>query len=159
MRMIGHSHTVVLFIIFFFFYYLLCLTLRSTTLAIYTGKLVSLGYGASARVALEQSDYRRVLLCALDEFRKWELSVVVLVHLSEDLVRPLLGRRLVLRHLHHRADHLVDCLLSWQQKQTKCTILQWHVSLINMNSIFNPLSTRPHHIKMWSGTIILDKVF
>lgn len=37
-------------------------------------------------------------------------TVSVGVHLPEDLLCPLLGCRLVLRHLHHRGHHLVDCL-------------------------------------------------
>ena len=37
----------------------------------------------------------------LYELLERQLAVHVLVHLSEDLVRPLLGGRLVLRHLHH----------------------------------------------------------
>ena len=38
------------------------------------------------------------------------LTVVVEIHLSEDLVCPLLWRRLVLWHLHHGGHHFVDRL-------------------------------------------------
>lgn len=37
-------------------------------------------------------------------------TVSVGVHLPEDLLRPLLRRRLVLGHLHHRGHHLIYCL-------------------------------------------------
>jgi len=40
----------------------------------------------------------------------WKPTVSVGVHLLEDLLRPLLGRRLVLGHLHHRGHHLIDRL-------------------------------------------------
>lgn len=39
-----------------------------------------------------------------------EPTVSVGVHLPEDLLCPLLRRRLVLRHLHHRGHHLIDRL-------------------------------------------------
>ena len=42
----------------------------------------------------------------LNKFFKREFAVHVLVHLPEDLVRPLLRCGLVLWHLHHR-PHLV----------------------------------------------------
>ena len=35
-------------------------------------------------------------------------TFIVCVHLPEDLVCSILGRGLVLRHLHHRGHHLVD---------------------------------------------------
>lgn len=37
-------------------------------------------------------------------------TVIIEIHLSEDLIRPLLWRGLVLWHLHHRWHHLVDGL-------------------------------------------------
>ena len=40
----------------------------------------------------------------------FKVTVSVGVHLLEDLLRPLLRCRLVLRHLHDRGHHLVDCL-------------------------------------------------
>ena len=42
----------------------------------------------------------------LNEFFKGEFAIHILVHLPEDLVRPLLWRRLVFWHLHHR-PHLM----------------------------------------------------
>lgn len=38
------------------------------------------------------------------------LTVVIRVHLAEDLLSPLLWGRLVLRHLHHGRNHLVNGL-------------------------------------------------
>ena len=37
-------------------------------------------------------------------------TFIVCVHLPEDLVCSILGRGLVLRHLHHGGHHLVDGL-------------------------------------------------
>jgi len=63
-------------------------------------------------VALQQQHDGRVALRRLLELVQRDLVVVVLVHLGEDLVHPLLGRQAVLVHLHHdhRAHHLVDRL-------------------------------------------------
>lgn len=38
------------------------------------------------------------------------LTIIVEVHLSEDLVCPFLRRGLILWHFHHGGHHLVDCL-------------------------------------------------
>lgn len=40
----------------------------------------------------------------LDEFFKGEFAIHVFVHLPEDLVRSLLGCRLIFWHLHHRPN-------------------------------------------------------
>lgn len=39
------------------------------------------------------------------------LTIIIEVHLSEDLIRPLLRRGFILWHLHHRWHHLVDGLI------------------------------------------------
>lgn len=38
------------------------------------------------------------------------LTIIVSVHLSEDLICPFLGCGFILGHLHHRWHHLVNCL-------------------------------------------------
>ena len=59
-------------------------------------------------ITLKQPYDGRITFGAFDKLFKRQLPVHVLVHLPENLVSPLLRRRLVLRHLHDRADHLVD---------------------------------------------------
>lgn len=53
------------------------------------------------RIALQQSDDGRIGLGSFDEFVDRQLLVAILVHLAEDFVRSLLGRRLVVWHLHY----------------------------------------------------------
>ena len=59
-------------------------------------------------ITLKQPYDGRITFGAFDKLFKRQLPVHVLVHLPENLVSPLLRRRLVLRHLHDRANHLVD---------------------------------------------------
>jgi len=59
-------------------------------------------------ITLQQPYDGGITFGAFDELLERQLAVHVLVHLPENLVRPLLRRRLVLRHLHDRAYHLVD---------------------------------------------------
>lgn len=76
-------------------------------------------------IALQQPDDGRVTFGSLDELVDGQLAVQVLVHLPEDFVCPLLGGRFVFWHLHHGADHLVDCLhgkkstadFSWEKQK------------------------------------------
>lgn len=50
------------------------------------------------------------------------LTIIIEVHLSKDLIRPLLWRGFILWHLHHRWHHLVDGLTDgardWKKEQT-----------------------------------------
>ena len=61
-----------------------------------------------AWIALQETDDGRVRLCPVNKLLQRETPVLVSVHLPKNLVRPFLGRRLVFRHLHDGADHLVD---------------------------------------------------
>lgn len=45
------------------------------------------------------------------------LTIIIEVHLSEDLIRPLLRRGFILWHLHHRWHHLVDGLRDEREKE------------------------------------------
>ena len=65
------------------------------------------------RVALEQLDDGGITHGPVDKLLDGEFVVQVFVHLSEDLVGPLLGGRLIVRHLHGIPHHLVNCLQSW----------------------------------------------
>lgn len=69
------------------------------------------------RITLQQPHDRWITFRTLDELLEAQLAVLVAVHLAKDFVRSLLGRTLVLGHLHHRADHFVDGLCTEKQKQ------------------------------------------
>lgn len=49
------------------------------------------------------------------------LTIIIEVHLSEDLICPLLRRGFILWHLHHRWHHLVDGLRdrAWERERKK----------------------------------------
>lgn len=65
---------------------------------------------STAGITLQQPDNGWVALGTFDEFFQGQFAIIVCVHLPEDLVCSLLGRGLVLRHLHHGGHHLVDGL-------------------------------------------------
>ena len=50
----------------------------------------------------------------LNKLLEWEFAVHVLVHLAEDLVRPLLWRRLILWHFHNRPN-LEEWDYKWEE--------------------------------------------
>ena len=68
-----------------------------------------------------------------DELLEGQLAVHVLVHLPEDLVRPLLRRGLVLRHLHDRPN------LQHASQRSDLNLTRyrysWHLSSITMSPL------------------------
>ena len=60
---------------------------------------------------IQQSKNGRIGSGAIDELLQREIAIVVLVHLPEDLLGPLLRRGHVLVQFHHFTDHFVHCLL------------------------------------------------
>lgn len=65
-------------------------------------------------------------------------TVTVGVHLAEDLLGPLLWGWLIFWHLHHRRNHLVDCLCDRQKQKAG----KKHI-IILMQGYNDPLVTEP----------------
>lgn len=72
-------------------------------------------------VALQEEDDGGVALCCLLELLQGDLVILVLVHLSEDLVNALLGRQPILVHPHHdhSPHHLVNGLQRGEEQSTR----------------------------------------
>lgn len=63
---------------------------------------------STAGITLKQSDNGGIILRSLDELLQGQFTISICVHLPENLICAFLRCGFVLRHLHHRGNHLVN---------------------------------------------------